>query len=45
MMRGGVVDEIMVNLGLSTDFVENTVEEGWSAVQRMWRRSRPTRNG
>lgn len=45
MNRGGVVDGIMVNIGLSTDFVENAVDGGWSAVQEMWRPLARARDG
>lgn len=35
--RGGCVEGIMVNTRLSTGFVENVVDDQWSAVHTLWR--------
>ena len=36
--RGGGVEGIMFNTRLSTGFVENVVDDRWSAVHTLWRR-------
>lgn len=36
ILGGGIVEEIMVNQWLSTDFVENAVDDWWSGVHTLW---------
>ena len=36
--RGGGVEALMVNMRLSTGFVENAVDGWWSGVHTLWRR-------